>query len=322
MKLALDGLNAHLVEKLLPVYLVSGDEPLLIAEAGDAIRARARAANFTERQVFFIERSSAVWEQINQEAQALSLFASNRIVEIRMPGGKPGSSGAATLMRLFRAAGPDLLVLIVTGQLERDTQGAEWVQAAQERGAYLPIRPVDRSRLPHWLQARFAAVGLKATADAIALLAERCEGNLLAARQEVDKLALLLPQGVSVSAAEVAAGSADSARFDAFQLSEAVRNGDASRALRILGGLRAEGAEALLILWALTREIRLLGPRGASTGSRVPVARLSARASRVDRMAKGLAQGDAWDELALLVTEMTGRRSLPLLKTMPYSAAP
>jgi len=237
-----------------------------------------------------------------------------------MPGGKPGTSGAAALLRLFAAAGKDLLVLIITGQLERDAQGAEWVQAAQEHGAYLPIRTVERSRLPQWLQGRFAAAGLKPSAEAISLLAERSEGNLLAARQEIDKLALLLPSGASVSAGDVAAGSADSARFDAFQLAEAVRNADAARALRILGGLKAEGAEALLALWALTREIRMLGPRAAMS-SRVSVARLSARASRVDRMAKGLAQGDAWDELALLVTEMTGRRSLPLLKTMPYQVA-
>jgi DNA polymerase-3 subunit delta len=319
VKLTLEGLERHLAGQLLPIYLVSGDEPLLVAEACDAIRARARAANFTERQVFFIERGNAIWEEVNREAQSLSLFALNRMVEIRMPGAKPGTTGAAALLRLFEAAAADLLVLIITGQLERETQGSEWVQALQQRGAYLPIRTVDRSRLPQWLQARFAAAGLSATADAIALLAERSEGNLLAARQEIDKLALLLPPGASVSLADVAASSADSARFDAFQLAEAVRQADARRALRILGGLKAEGTEAVLVLWALVREMRALQPRNA-IASRVPLARLSARASRVDRTAKGLAQGDPWDELALLVVEMTGRRSLPLLKAAPYAA--
>jgi DNA polymerase III subunit delta len=313
VKLTLEALSAHLTERLLSIYLVSGDEPLLVSEASDAIRARARAADFSERQIFFIERSGAVWEEINQAAQALSLFAANRIVEIRMPSGKPGTNGAKALLRLFEASGPDLLVLIVTGQLERETQGAEWVHAAQQRGAWLPIRMVDRGRLPQWLQARFAAAGLKPSNEAIALLVERSEGNLLAARQEIDKLALLMPRGACVEVADVEAGSADSARFDPFQLTEAIRASDAARALRILDGLRAEGAEVPLLLWALVRELRSLQGRG-SAGARLPLARLAARAGRADRMAKGLALGDAWDELALLSVEMTGRRTLPLLR--------
>ncbi len=310
MKLSLDALDDHLSKALLPVYLVSGDEPLLVGEATDAIRARARSAGFDERQVFFIERTAAVWADIGQTAQALSLFASRRIVEIRMPGGKPGTTGAAALMRLFDAAGDDLLVIIVTGQLERETQNAEWVQALQQRGAWLPIRTVDRTQLPQWLRARFAAAGLKPDSQAIALLADRSEGNLLAARQEIDKLALLLPQGASVSAADAAAGSADSARFDVFQLTDAVSRGDAARALRVLGGLSAEGAEPPLVLWALLREMRMTASRGGT--GRMSPARLSARAARVDRAAKGMGSGNAWDELALLAVEMTGRRVLPL----------
>jgi DNA polymerase-3 subunit delta len=313
MKLSPEALSAHLSQTLLPVYLVSGDEPLLVSEAVDAIRARARASGFAERQVFFIERAASVWEEINQEAQALSLFAAKRLVEIRMPGGKPGTAGAAALLRLFQAVGPDLLVLIVTGQLERETQSAEWVNALAQRGAYLPIRMVDRAALPHWIQARFAASGLTASEEAVALLTERSEGNLLAAKQEIDKLALLLGPGASVSEADVEAGSADSARFDIFQLTDAVRVGDAARALRILSGLQAEGTEPPLVLWALGRELRAMQSR-SSAAPRVPFARLSVRAGRADRMAKGLRQGDAWDEMALLAVEMTGRRSLPLLR--------
>lgn len=313
MKLAPESLGAHLTERLLPIYLVSGDEPLLVGEAADAIRTRARAANFSERQIFFVERSASVWEDIRQAAQTLSLFAANRIVEIRLPSGKPGTSGAAALLRLFEAAGPDLLVLIVSGQLERETQSAEWVRCAQERGAWLPIRTVDRARLPHWLQSRFAAAGLKPSPEAIALLAERSEGNLLAARQEIDKLALLLPAGASVTLNEVAAGSADSARFNPFALTEAIRAADAARALRVLDGLRAEGTEVPLLLWVLVRELRALQGRAGGV-VHLPFARLAARAGRADRMAKGLAVGDAWDELALLALEMTGRRSLPLVR--------
>lgn len=310
MRLSLDALDDHLSKALLPVYLLSGDEPLLTSEATDAIRARARRDGFDERQVFFIERAASVWADIAQTAQALSLFAAKRIVEIRMPGGKPGIAGAAALPRLFEAAGDDLLVLIVTGQLDRETQNAQWVQALQQRGAWLPIRTVDRAGLPQWLRARFAAAGLKPDQQAITLLADRSEGNLLAARQEIDKLALLLPSGAAVSAADVATGSSDSARFNVFQLTDAVRSGDAARALRILGGLSAEGAEPPLVLWALLREMRQAPSRGGA--GRVSPARLSARAARVDRASKGMGAGDAWDELALLAVEMTGTRTLPL----------
>jgi DNA polymerase-3 subunit delta len=162
MKLTLEGLNAQLAERLLPVYLVSGDEPLLVAEASDAIRARARAGGFTEREVFFIERSSAVWDEVRQAAQSLSLFSARRMLEIRMPGGKPGVAGAAVLLQLFQAAGEDLLVLIIAEKLERETQSSEWMQALQQRGAWLPIWPVERARLAQWLRSRFAAVGLTA----------------------------------------------------------------------------------------------------------------------------------------------------------------
>jgi len=318
MKLTLENLSAQLAERLLPVYLVSGDEPLLVGEASDAIRARARARGFAEREVFFIERSSAVWDEVRQAALALSLFTARRIVEIRMPGGKPGVTGAAALLRLFEAAGEDQLVVIIADKLERETQASEWVQALQRRGAWLPIWPVERARLPEWLRARFAAAGLTANSDALALLAERSEGNLLAARQEIDKLAMLLPRGATVSVAEVAAGSADSARFDVFQLGEAVRSADAARALRILGGLRAEGAEPVLVLWSLVRELRAqqaAAPSDASARAQgLPFARLAMRAGRADRMAKGLSAGDPWDELALLAVELTGLRSLPLVR--------
>jgi DNA polymerase-3 subunit delta len=310
VKLSLDALPAQLGERLLPAYLVSGDEPLRVGEATDLIRARARAGGFSEREVFFVERASSVWEQIQQAAQSLSLFASRRLIELRLPTGKAGVAGGAALLRLLAAAGDDLLLLIITGKLERETQNAEWVQAVQARGAWLPIWPIERARLPQWLRQRARAAQLALSEEAIAMLAERCEGNLLAAQQELDKLALLWPSGTAVGAAEVAASSADSARFDVFQLAEAVRAKEAARALRILGGLQSEGAEPVLVLWALLRELRAM-----QTVARLPFARLTARAGRADRMAKGLASGDPWDELALLAVELCGIRTLPLLRT-------
>jgi DNA polymerase-3 subunit delta len=315
MRLSFDALESHLSQGLLPVYLISGDESLLVGEASDAIRARARTAGFTERQVFFVERATAVWADITLAAQALSLFAAKRIVEVRMPGGKPGTAGAEALVRLFeyasQDAGRELTVLIITGQLERGSDSAEWVQAAEQFGAWIAIRSIDRANLPRWLRSRFASAGLKASDEAVALLAERSEGNLLAANQEIEKLALLLPPGATASAADVAAGSADSARFDVFALTDAIRAADPARALRVLSGLHAEGAEPPLVLWALTRELRFMQSRGGAA-ARLPFARLTVRAGRADRMSKGLAQGDVWDELALLAVEMTGKRTLAL----------
>jgi DNA polymerase III subunit delta len=310
MKLTLEGLPAQLTQGLLPAYLVSGDEPLRVGEATDLIRAAARTAGFSEREVFFIERASSIWEDVQQAAQSLSLFASRRLIEIRLPTGKPGVAGAAALLRLIAAAGDDLLLLVVTGKLERETQNADWVQALAGSGGWLPVWPIDRAHLPQWLRQRARAVKLSLSEEAIALLAERCEGNLLAAQQEIDKLALLWPGGSTVSAADVAASSADSARFDVFQLGEAVRMGDASRALRILSGLQSEDAEPVLVLWSLLRELRA----AQAASARLPFVRLTARAGRADRMAKGLASGDPWDELALLAVELCGLRTLPLLR--------
>jgi DNA polymerase III subunit delta len=318
MKLSLDELPSQLAQRLLPAYLISGDEPLRVGEASDLIRARARAAGYEEREVFFIERASAVWDEVQHSAQSLSLFANRRVIEIRMPTGKAGVSGAAALLRVIAAAGDELLLLVITGKLERETQGAEWVRALQARGAWLPIWPIARAQLPQWLQVRFRAAGLRADEEALELLAERSEGNLLAAQQEIDKLALLLPPGAAVSAIEVAASSADSARFDVFQLGEAVRAMEPGRSLRILAGLQAEGAEAPLVLWSLLRIMHGLQASGpGATGrsaARLSFARLTARAARADRMAKGLERGDAWDELALLAVELCGLRPLPWLR--------
>ena len=306
MKLTLEDLPAQLERGLAGAYLVSGDEPLRVGEATDRIRARARASGFSEREVFFVERAASIWEQIEQAGQALSLFAPRRVIEVRLPTGKAGAAGGAVLERMITASGADLL-LIVTGRLDRDTQKAAWVRTLQEQGVWLPVWPVEIGQLPQWLHARARIANITLSEAAAAMLAERCEGNLLAAQQEIDKLALLATPGATVGVAEVAASSADSARFDVFQLAAAVRDADCARALRILGGLQAEDAGAPLVLWALLRELH-----SSALATRVPMARLIARAARADRMAKGRLPQDPWDELALLAVEMCGVRTLPL----------
>ncbi|HEX9139524.1 MAG TPA: DNA polymerase III subunit delta [Steroidobacteraceae bacterium] len=312
MKLSPDDLPDHLAAKLLPVYLVSGDEPLLVGEAGDAIRAAARGRGFAEREVFFVERGMAPWEQILQSAQSLSLFAERRIVEIRMPTGRPGT-GSAMLIRLIEAAGDDLLVLIIAGRLEKDVAHSDWVAAAQRRGAAVAVWPIERGRLAAWLRQRLKRAGLQADDDAVALLGERTEGNLLAAQQEIDKLSLLMAPQTRIGVTQVQASTTESARFDVFQLAQACASAEAGRALRILSGLRAEGVEPPLVLWSLVRQLHSAQrDSGAPATPRLSFARLIARAARTDRVIKGLALGEAWGELALLTAELCGKRVLPM----------
>ncbi len=332
MNLTLEKLAAHLQGELASAYLVSGDETLLVGEALDALRARARALGFSEREVHNMERV-ADWDNLRQSAASMSLFAARRIIEIRMPSGKPGTHGAAVLTALLASPAPDQLLIIVTDRLEAATQSSSWVKALEARGVWLKIWEIRRNELPDWIAQRCRRAGLEPSPAAVELLAERVEGNLLAAHQEIEKLTLLAPSG-KLGVAEVLAAVTDSARFDVFKLGEAALEGDAARALRILSGLRSEGVEPTLVLWSLLRELRNLWQARSGDGARrgwspqsaaldkakrrlprFPFERLSARAGRADRMIKGRMAGDAWDELSLLTSEFCGIRSLPVTAT-------
>ena len=323
MKLTSDSLAAQLAQRLLPAYLISGDEPLLTGEAADAVRTRARAAGFTEREVHFIERA-ADWDEVRASAANLSLFGARRLVEIRLGTARPGAAGNAALLALLEARDPDLLLLVITPRLDREAQGAEWVRALEAHGAWLAVWPVDAGKLTGWLRSRGRSLGLEPSDEALEMLAARTEGNLLAAHQELSKL-VWLSCGAKVDAATVLASVADSARFDVFQLGEAVLAGESARALRMLAGLRAEGTEATLALWALGRALRDLWSasaggaappgwqrrsaallKGVQRAPRLSFASLAARAVRADRMIKGRLSGDAWDEMALLTAELSG----------------
>jgi DNA polymerase-3 subunit delta len=254
LKLTSDSLAGHLAQRLLPAYLISGDEPLLAGEAADAVRARARSAGFTEREVHFVERSGD-WEAVRASAANLSLFGARRILEIRLATARPGAAGNVALKALLEDAAPDMLLLILAPRLDREAQGAEWVRALEQHGAWLQLWPVDPARLVAWLRSRCRTLGLEPSEAALELLAARTEGNLLAAHQELGKLTLLAGSG-PVTPDTVRASVGDSARFDVFQLGDTVLAGDAARALRMLAGLRAEGSEATLVLWALLRTLR------------------------------------------------------------------
>jgi DNA polymerase-3 subunit delta len=316
LKLTSDSLAPHLAERLLPAYLISGDEPLLTGEAADAVRERARAAGFTEREVHFIERASD-WDAVRASSGNLSLFGSRRVLEIRLSSARPGTAGNTALAALLSARDPDTLFLILAPRLDRDAQGADWVRAVEAHGAWVQIWPVDAGRLVAWLKGRARRLKLEMNEEALEMLASRTEGNLLAAHQELAKLALLAPAG-AITAETVAGSVADSARFDVFALSEAALEGETARALRVLAGLRAEGTEATLALWALNRALRdVWSARGGSPppswqrqsaalakalrrAGHMPFTELTRRAARADRMIKGRESGDAWDELALL----------------------
>jgi len=335
LKLTAESLATHLGKPLAPVYLISGDDPLLTSEAADAVRARARATGFTERDVHFMDRGSD-WNDVRASTGNLSLFGSRRIVEIRLPSGKPGVTGGAALVALLEIDDPDTLVLILTPRLDRDAQGAAWVRAVESKGAWVAVWPLDAGRLVGWLRGRCRQMGLEASDEALQILAERTEGNLLAAHQELQKLALLAPDG-RADADAVLGSVADSSRFDVFQLGEAVLAGDTARALHILAVLRAEGVEAVLVLWALTKSLRDIWSAVASPGGgggrgwqrqavaleqavrRAPRLRfraLVARAVRADRMAKGRLSGDAWDEMALLAADICGRPAFARTESM------
>jgi DNA polymerase-3 subunit delta len=329
LKLTVDSLATHLAERLLPAYLISGDEPLLAGEAADAVRARARAVGFSEREVHFIERASD-WDVVRASASNLSLFSARRIVEIRLASARPGTAGNTTLSALLGARDPDTLFLILAPRLDREAAGADWVRAVEQHGAWVPVWPVDSQRLVAWLKGRSRRLQLEVSEGALELLAARTEGNLLAAHQELTKLTLLAPDR-RVTPDTVVASVADSARFDVFQLAEAVLAGETARALRILAGLRAEGTEATLVLWALVKALRDAWTARAGAAGRAPVwqrhsaalakateraprlsfAALALRAGRADRMIKGRLAGNAWEEMAQFAVEFCGGTAMP-----------
>jgi DNA polymerase-3 subunit delta len=333
LKLTFDTLRSHLAGEPARAYLVSGDEALLVAEVADAIRARVKRAGFEEREVHFIERV-ADWDEVRASSNNLSLFGSRKLIELRLPSGKPGVGGANAIVELLKNPSPDNVYLMLTGKLEREQNNSAWVKAFEAAGAWLPIWPVELARLPQWLRARAASLGLELDDTAVQFVVDHTEGNLLAAQQELEKLKLLA-QGSKIDLAAVRASLGDSARFDVFQLGEAALGGDVPRALRILAGLRSEGVEATLALWSLSREVHNTWGTTQNEGfnsrswqrpspaletarrraGKLPYARLAARIARADRMIKGQQAGDAWDEMSLLIVEFSGRRALPLAGT-------
>jgi DNA polymerase III subunit delta len=327
MQIPASQLEKHLASKLAEVYVVVGDEPLGQTECLDAIRLAARKAGAEERSSFIVERNFN-WQQIQQFSQALSLFSSKRILEIHIPNGKPGTEGGAALAEIAQQAIPDTTTIIALPTLEREAKNSAWFNALQNAAIVIEVNEVAPQQLPQWIAERLSRQGQTADAASLAFMAHQVEGNLLAAHQEIQKLGLLYPAG-ALNEAQIRDAVLNVSRYDAFQLGEAVLAGDPARAARILQGLQDEGEQPVAVMnpliWLLRPLLRLKqaeargeNMQNAFTNARIfgerqalvrkALARFSTRQIEaalqklcdIDRMAKGVLQGDAWLEISRL----------------------
>ncbi len=283
MQIKLDQLEAHLAKGLKPLYTLHGDEPLLAQEAADALRAAARAAGYSERKVFTVSGAHFDWSGVLGAAQAMSLFAERQLIEIRIPSGKPGKEGSEALQRFCDNLADDVLTLVQLPRLDFQQAKAAWFTALDSAGVSLRLDPIERRALPAWLAQRLARQGQRVAAGddgqrTLAFFADRVEGNLLAAHQELQKLALLYAEG-EVGYAQIEAAVQDVARYDIAKLIEAVWGGQAARALRMLSALEAEGESAVFVHWSLAEDVRALARARTAldAGQPLPMALREAR---------------------------------------------
>ena len=262
MQIRIDQLGGHLQRGLRPLYTVFGDEPLQAQEAADAIRAAARDAGYAERKVFTVSGAHFDWSGVLGAAQEMSLFAERQLIEIRIPSGKPGKDGSEALQRYCERLSDDVLTLVQLPRLDGQQMKGAWFSALDGAGLAVRVEPIERKALPAWLAQRLARQGQhvqggEAGQHTLSFFADRVEGNLLAAHQELQKLGLLYPQG-ELSFEHVEAAVLNVARYDVFKLGEAIFTGQLPRALRMLDGLRAEGEAPVLVHWTLAEDIRAL----------------------------------------------------------------
>ncbi len=327
MQLTCEALPRHLASGLKPLYVVYGDALLLVAEAADNIRTAARTAGYSEREILIAEQHFK-WDALRNCAQSLSLFAERRVIDLRIPGGKPGIEGGQAIQEYVSRLPDDVITLITLPKLDWTVQKSAWFSALTQHGILICADDIPRDQLPAWLATRLARQAQTADRSTLEFLADRCEGNLLAAFQEIQKLGLLFPPG-ELSFEQVKDAVMDVARYDIFKLTEAMLNGDTIRYAHILEGLRSEGTATVLVLWALSEEIRTLGKllhAARRTGNlqnalrevRVRreklglvenaarrlkfthIERAIAHAAKLDKIIKGLRHGDIWDELLQL----------------------
>jgi len=332
MQLRAEQLEAHLAKSLAPLYTIHGDEPLLALEAADAVRAAARKRGFTEREVLFVHPRFD-WSEFSHATASLSLFGARKLVDLRIPSAKPGTEGSEALQRFVAKPNPDVVLLVTMPRPEGSGWWkSAWFTALDTAGIVVEVKPVPRAQLPAWIEARLGRQGQRAPSDALEFLADRVEGNLLAAHQEVQKLGLLAPQG-TLAMEQVAGAVANVARFEFEVLAEALYAGNFAYYCRALDGLRGEGEAPAALAWRFGEELvtllrlrrglaagRRLDQlfaehrvwRGAQARAEKAVRRFSVaqlqdairRVARIERQSKGVGAGSPWDELIRLGLEL------------------
>lgn len=335
MKLRLEQLAGALRKELARIYLVSGDEPLQLSEAADAIRQAARRAGFASRELFYADNGFD-WNALLEACDSFSLFGEKRILDLRLPA-KPDKDGAAALQRYAKRLPEDVVLIVSLPKLTATEQKSQWFQAIERIGVFVQIWPLEGQKLIEWLSRRLAEKGMLADQSGLRILAARVEGNLLAAAQEIEKLHILYGS-VRIEDEMIRKAVADSARYDVFDLAEAALQGQTARAYRILGGLRSEGVAPAVALWALSRDLRILAGVKAMTErgetqeaafakqkekvwdkrktslvkalqrlGREDAHRALLVCAKADRTIKGMETGEPWDVLLDVCLSLTGK---------------
>jgi len=339
VKIYPEKLAGELGRGIAPIYLVSGDEPLLVQESCDLVRKALRDGGYTERDLFHVE-GNFDWEQVLFSANSMSLFAEQKILELRMPSAKPGDKGGAALTAFAESPPQDTVILLVMGKLDAQSQRAKWFKAVESAGVFVQVWPIDVDRMPRWINERFKRCGLTASREAVDALVDRIEGNLLAAIQEIERLRLVCSDN-RIGLNDIVEGVADSSRYDVFALIDAAVGQDHLRTLKIVKGLQIEGTEILYITAMLARELRSLAAMASKLGegqsvdaaissSRVwpkrkaivarclrshrleSLLQLQSEVSRIDKMVKGIGRGDPWIVLTDVMLALAGRPAMKL----------
>lgn len=338
-----DTLAKALQQNIAPVYMITGDEPLQMMEAADQIRQACRQAGFTNSERFQVDNARSFdWQGLAMSGNTMSLFGDKKVVNLHLPNGKPGTEGAATLRSWCEAPPPDTVLLITGGRPEGRFQNSAWFKAIDKAGVTMQVWPLAHDKTEQWIRKRLADARISADDMAVALLLDRVEGNLLAAKQEIEKLAILYTDKV-IGPQQVLASVTDSSRYTILDLVEAALDSEPDRAIKVLDSLQAAGDAPVLICWHLSSEVRKIHTvfsrvdAGESTTSammrsgiwknrqrqvgqvmksrsRVFWLRALSDSSALDRLSKGMADGDLWIEIAAFVVRLSGNK-WPLLRS-------
>ncbi|MCK4703970.1 MAG: DNA polymerase III subunit delta [Gammaproteobacteria bacterium] len=325
-----DQLKSVLKKQLYPVYLVSGDEPLQQMESLDVIRSFLRDEDYAEREVLDVD-AQFDWQRLMDEAANMSLFATRRIVELRLPSGKPGRQGSQVLKDYLSRPPEDTVLIVNAGKVDGNAKKSAWFKAIEQNGLVVQCWPVPVDKLTGWLQQRFKKRDMDADNEVLAYVSQHVEGNLLAADQEIEKLYLLLGPG-KISYADVAEAVTSQSRYNVFELVDVLLSGNVKRAIKVVAGLKAEGVVPVVVNWALAKDIRLLAKvaqdsssvdfnlkRSGVWQSRVALFKsclsrhtqrsfhiMLKRCAHIDAASKGLLDSNVWDDIESLCVRLAG----------------